>query len=74
MPSRISTIENLPLTLGLRETGKILGIGTSTAYRLAAEGDFPVRLLKLGRQYRVSRADLLAYLGEAPQQPSGVAV
>jgi len=61
----------LPITIGLREAGKILGIGASTSYRLAGEGQFPVRLLKLGRQYRVSRADLLAYLGEVQQPAAG---
>lgn len=42
----------------------ILGIGRSKAYALAAAGEFPVRVLRIGSSYRVTRADLLRYLGE----------
>jgi excisionase family DNA binding protein len=44
----------------------ILGMGRSTAFALAKAGEFPVRLLRVGTKYRVSRADLLRYLGETP--------
>lgn len=57
--------EQLPLTMDLVSAGKILGVGRSTAYELVRQGTFPVRVLKLGNKFRVSRADLLAYLGES---------
>ena len=63
----------LPLTLPLwpdaREPDEpaaapILGMGRSKAYALAKRGEFPIRVLRIGGSYRVSRADLLRYLGE----------
>lgn len=49
-------------TVSIPEAGKILGIGTSKAYALAKSGDFPIRVLKLGKQLRVSISQLDAYL------------
>lgn len=43
-------------TVSVPNAGRILGIGRSTAYRLAREGSLPV--LKLGRKLRVPRAAL----------------
>ncbi len=44
----------------------MLGIGRSTAYRLVSEGDFPVVVLKVGRQLKVPLARLEAFInGEA---------
>lgn len=40
----------------------MLGIGKSTAYELAARGEFPARVLQLGRKKLVSRTELDAYL------------
>lgn len=51
-----------PRTLSVPEAGKILGIGQSKAYELAKRGEFPVRVLKLGKQLRVSISQLEAYL------------
>lgn len=60
-----ASIQSLPLTMDLVSAGKILGIGRSTTYELVRQDKFPVRVLKLGNKFRVSRADLLAYLGES---------
>lgn len=46
------------------EAAQVLGIGRSAAYEMARNECFPVRILKLGSKYRVTRADLLRYLGE----------
>ncbi len=51
-----------PLTMSIPEAGRLLGIGTTLAYDLAARGEFPVRVLKLGRRKLVSRPELDAYL------------
>ncbi len=53
------------LTLSLAETAKILGIGTSTAYRLCARGEFPVPVLRIGGTVKVSRRRLLDYIDGA---------
>ncbi|MFF8895219.1 helix-turn-helix domain-containing protein [Brevibacterium casei] len=50
-------------TLSVPEAGLQIGIGRNKAYELAKLGQFPVRVLKIGSRYRVSRADLDRYLG-----------
>jgi excisionase family DNA binding protein len=50
------------LTLSIRETAKILGIGRDTAYAAARAGDIPV--LKFGKRMRVPRIALMRMLGE----------
>ncbi|BAS07352.1 hypothetical protein AHiyo4_07740 [Arthrobacter sp. Hiyo4] len=49
-------------TVSVPEAGRMLGIGTSLSYELARSGQFPVRVLKLGRNLRVSIQQLEAYL------------
>ncbi len=46
-----------------------LGIGAGLAYELAARGEFPVTVLRLGRLLRVPSAELLAVLGVADGGP-----
>lgn len=55
----------LPVTVDVVAAGRALGLGRTLAYDLAKRGEFPVRLLRLGAKYRVARADLMRYLGEA---------
>ena len=50
-------------TVTIEEAAKILGIGRSLAYDLAQSGELP-GARKLGGRYIVSRAALLAFLGE----------
>lgn len=52
-----------PPTLSVHEAGELLGIGRTTAYALARAGDFPVPVIRVGSQYRVPSAPLLALLG-----------
>ncbi|MFC0247701.1 helix-turn-helix transcriptional regulator [Citricoccus parietis] len=54
-------------TVSLPYAGRVLGIGKSTAYELAARGEFPVRVLQLGRKKLVSRAELDSYLDGEPK-------
>jgi excisionase family DNA binding protein len=61
-PQRAMTAMTMPLW---PDAALLLGVGRSTAYSLARRGEFPVRLLRVGTKYRVSRADLLTYLGES---------
>ncbi|MFJ2708895.1 hypothetical protein ACIO3R_37710 [Streptomyces sp. NPDC087428] len=43
-------------------------IGRSTGYGLAKQGEYPVKVLRLGNAYRVVTADLLKLLGLERQQ------
>lgn len=54
-------------TVSLPYAGRVLGIGKSTAYELAARGEFPVRVLQLGRKKLVSRSELEAFLAGEPR-------
>lgn len=59
-------VRALGVTTDLVTAGSVLGLSKNTAYRLAEACDFPVRLLRLGAQYRVPVADLLRLLGIDP--------
>lgn len=63
-------IDLTPRTVSLPEAGRILGIGTSKSYDLARRGEFPVRVLMLGRQRRISISQLEAYLDGTDQVAS----
>lgn len=45
-------------TTGLAVAAAALGIGRSTAYTLAAAGEFPCKVIRVGTRYRVVTADL----------------
>lgn len=66
-------IRSLPVTIDLVTAGRALGVGRTKAYQLARAGEFPCRVLRIGRSYRVATADLLAVLGlpaqDTPAQP-----
>lgn len=54
----------LPPTVPLWPTaGRILGVSRSTAYEMARTGEWPTRLLRLGRLIKVPTSELLAYVG-----------
>lgn len=53
----------LPATLTLPEAARLLGIGRTHAYTLAAHGEFPVPVMRLGHVVRVPTAPLLKLLG-----------
>lgn len=65
-----ANLRDLPPTIPLwPHAAGILGLGRTAAYEMASRGEFPVRILQLGNKKRVSRADLLAYLGETSSLP-----
>jgi predicted DNA-binding transcriptional regulator AlpA len=51
------------MTTDLETAADVIGIGRTLAYELAKTGDFPIRLLRLGRRVVVPTADLLRFLG-----------
>ncbi|MFJ1649258.1 hypothetical protein [Streptomyces sp. NPDC088258] len=58
----------LPAVIDLDTSNRALMIGRSTGYGLAKQGEYPVKVLRLGNAYRVVTADLLKLLClERPQ-------
>lgn len=56
---------SLPVSFDLMVAARALGMGRSTAYDLAKRDEFPVRTLRVGNRYRITRADLMRFLGES---------
>lgn len=53
-------VEELPLVLTPMDIAAVLGIPRNTAYELIHSEDFPI--LRVGKQYRVSRKRFLTWL------------
>jgi len=56
-------VRNLPVTIDLLTASRALGIGRTKAYQLARTGQFPCRVWRVGRSYRVRTTDLQTFLG-----------
>lgn len=54
-------------TCDLPTAGRAWRMGSNRSYELAAAGEFPCRVLRIGKKYRVPTADLLASLGIDPR-------
>jgi hypothetical protein len=52
-------------TISLDLANKAFGIGRSTGYTLAKQGEYPCKVLKLGTKYRAVTADVRRVLGLA---------
>ncbi|GAA1836611.1 helix-turn-helix domain-containing protein [Actinomadura chokoriensis] len=63
-------LRSLPVTIDLVTAARAFGIGRTKAYQLARTGTFPCRVLQVGRNYRVSTADLQTALGLSPKAPA----
>ena len=50
-------------TVSVEEVARMLGIGRTLAYRLAAAGELPVPVIRIGRKLRIPAAPLCAPLG-----------
>jgi hypothetical protein len=63
----------LPVSVDLETAGRAFGMGRTKAHELARQGEFPVRVLMVGKKFRVPRAAILEALGiEAPADaPAG---
>ena len=53
----------LPVMVPLRTANRALQLGRTTGFLLAKNNEYPVRVHRMGNQYRVTRADLLRFLG-----------
>jgi hypothetical protein len=60
--------EALPPVFPVLTASKVLGIGKNQTYELIRAGRYPVRVMEISGRYRVSRYDLLAYLGAPGHQ------
>ncbi|MFF4220947.1 integrase [Streptomyces nondiastaticus] len=61
----------LPVSFPLETANRALSIGRTQGYFMAKTGTYPVRVLQLGRAYRVTRYDLWSYLGLPIAAPDG---
>ncbi|MFC5832562.1 helix-turn-helix transcriptional regulator [Nonomuraea insulae] len=57
-----STTHGEPEVVSLLAAGRLLGMGRTTAYRLARAGEFPCRVLRIGGRYAVPVRALRALL------------
>ncbi len=76
MPASMSRAEllALPASVDIRTAGRAFGLGERKVYDLVAHGNFPCRVLRVGRHYRVPTTGpdgLLAVLGVEPAADSG---
>jgi hypothetical protein len=64
-PIQMSTTElhELPVAFDLETAGRAFGLGRTKSHELARAGDFPCPVRRLGRRYRVTKADLFRELG-----------
>jgi len=49
-----------PDVLDVKQVSEILGVCQKTVYRLIADGSLP--MLKIGRQYRITKVNVLKYM------------
>lgn len=62
-PWTIEAVRALGLTTDVETAGAVLGVGRSKTYALAKRGEFPVRVLRVGRNYVVPVPAILELLG-----------
>ncbi|MGW5344296.1 hypothetical protein [Streptomyces sp. NPDC004050] len=55
----------LPASIDLDTSNRALGLGRSKGYELAKRGEYPCKVLRLSKAYRVVTADLVNLLGLA---------
>ena len=53
----------LPVSVDLVTAGRAFGIGRTKSYELAQLDEFPCRVLKIGKKYRVPRSAIFDALG-----------
>lgn len=66
----------LPASVDIRTAGRAFGLGERKVYELVARGDFPCRVLRVGRHWVVPTVGpdgLLAALGVGERETGGTA-
>ncbi len=64
--SDLTALRDLKATCGISEAGAFFGLSRPHAYRLAAAGEFPVEIIRVGARMTVRTADLARALGIDP--------
>jgi len=59
----LDDLDDLPPTVGVETAARILGCGRTLAYQLVRRGEFPCRVLRLGRCYVIPTHELRRVLG-----------
>jgi hypothetical protein len=59
----VQAVQALGVTTDVETAGAILGVGRTKAYELAKSGEFPVKIIRVGRRYLVPTPALLQLLG-----------
>jgi hypothetical protein len=59
----LAELGELPAVIDLVTAGKALGLGRTKTYELAQAGEFPCRIIRVGKKYLVPTPELLALLG-----------
>lgn len=59
----VTSFENLPLVLHVKDLAEILSISTNTAYALVRSGE--IRSIRTGRTYRIPKDAVIEYLSKA---------
>lgn len=60
----VAEARNLPVMFDIWPTlGQACDIGRTTTYQLARENALPIPVVRVGRQFRAKRSDLLGFLG-----------
>lgn len=65
-PLTFDQLHALPTVVDLMTAARALGIGRTKAYHLANTGEFPCRIIRVGKSYHVPTAELLTLLGLTP--------
>jgi hypothetical protein len=59
----LAELGDLPAVIDVVTAGRALGLGRTKSYELARTGDFPCRVLRVGKAYLVPTPELLTLLG-----------
>lgn len=72
-PLSSEQVRGLPAMPTAMQAFRALNIGKTAGYELIASGQFPIEIIRLGRAFRVRKADLLAFLGLQNDDSAGEA-
>lgn len=70
-PLTRSELLALPAAVDVETAARAFGIGRTTAYTLARTNQFPCKVLRAGKAYRVITEDLLRVLQVTPESSDG---
>lgn len=70
-PLTRSELLALPAAVDVETAARAFGIGRTTAYALARTDQFPCKVLRAGKAYRVITEDLLRVLQITPENSDG---